>query len=182
MTGNALMGDREKCLAAGMDDYISKPVRLAELQAALERWGPTKSHKYDTAYFMRNPPPPAAGLLDESILAELGDMPPSDGVSVLRELIDLFLDGAPGRIAQILQFANDPQKLSFHSHALKSMSLSLGARKVVELAQKLEDFGQADNLQEVPDVIRELETTFSQTKAQLLMLRDKEKDKSSPRP
>ena len=41
MTGNAMQGDREKCLAAGMDDYIVKPVRLADLRATLERWGPT---------------------------------------------------------------------------------------------------------------------------------------------
>jgi CheY-like chemotaxis protein len=39
MTGNAMQGDREKCLEAGMDDYISKPVRLDDLQAALEQWG-----------------------------------------------------------------------------------------------------------------------------------------------
>ncbi len=40
MTGNAMQGDREKCLEAGMDDYITKPVRIGELIAALEKWGP----------------------------------------------------------------------------------------------------------------------------------------------
>jgi len=180
MTGNALMGDREKCLAAGMDDYISKPVRIAELQNALERWGPTKARKHDTTYFLRHPQSISAGLLDEETIGELRDMPPSDGVSMLRELIDLFLESAPARITQIYQFASDPQKLAFHAHALKSMGLNLGAKRIIELAQKLEDLGRAGDVNSAQNLVRELESTFSQTKAQLLILRNEEVSRPSP--
>ena len=179
MTGNALMGDREKCLAAGMDDYISKPVRIAELQNALERWGPTKVRKHDTTYFLRHPQSISTGLLDEDTIAELREMPPSDGGSMLCELIDLFLESAPARITQIYQLGSDPQKLAFHAHALKSMGLSLGARRIIELAQKLEDLGRVGDVHTAPDLVRELESTFSQTKAQLLILRNEEVSKSS---
>ena len=48
MTGSAMQGDRERCLEAGMDDYISKPVRLEELKAALARWGPVNRHGVET--------------------------------------------------------------------------------------------------------------------------------------
>ncbi len=174
MTGNALMGDREKCLAAGMDDYISKPVRIVELQSALERWGPTKSRKHDTDYFLRHPQSISAGLLDEAAIEELRQMPASEGVSMLTELIGLYLDSAPGRITQIQEFLNDAQKLSFHAHALKSMSLNLGCKRIIEVAQRLEDLGRAGNLNAAPDLLRELETSFTQTKAQLTILRDEE--------
>jgi signal transduction histidine kinase/DNA-binding response OmpR family regulator/HPt (histidine-containing phosphotransfer) domain-containing protein len=180
MTGNALMGDREKCLAAGMDDYISKPVRVADLQAALERWGPTKFVKHDTSYFMRNPNSLAPGLMDESILADLREMPPTNGLSMLREMIDLYLETAPTRMTQVAQAAKDPAKLAFEAHALKSMSLNLGARKVVELTQELENLGAAGKMAGVPRLLHELETVFTQTKVQLLVLRDKEPAPSDP--
>ena len=180
MTGNALMGDREKCLAAGMDDYISKPVRIVELQTALERWGPTKSRKLDTSFFLRHPQSVSAGLLDESILAELRDMPPTDGVSMLRELIDLYLDNAPPRIKEIYEFAGDPPKLAFHAHALKSMSLNLGCKQVVDLSQKLELLGQSGDVTNAMELIHELENIFSQTKAQLLLLRKHESGATPP--
>jgi CheY-like chemotaxis protein/HPt (histidine-containing phosphotransfer) domain-containing protein len=182
MTGNALMGDREKCLAAGMDDYISKPVRISELQMALERWGPTKSRKFDTNYFLRHPHSLTSGLLNESVIGELRQMAPSDGLSMLCELIDLFLESAPKRITQIYEFASDPQKLAFHAHALKSMSLNLGCNGIIEVAQKLEELGRAGDVKAAPDLIRELEGTFSQTKAQLLILRTQENLKPSLQP
>jgi len=89
-------------------------------------------------------------------------------------LIDLFLESAPGRITQIFEFANDPTKLAFHAHALKSMGLSLGAKRLIELTQKLEDLGRAGDVHTARELVRELEGTFSQTKAQLLILRNEE--------
>jgi CheY-like chemotaxis protein/HPt (histidine-containing phosphotransfer) domain-containing protein len=174
MTGNALMGDREKCLAAGMDDYVAKPVRIYELQTALERWGPTKSRSHDTTRFLRKTPGSQSELLDQAIIDELRDIPPADEQSMLDELIDLYLEGAPGRIAQIQQFSNDPQKLAFHAHALKSMSLNLGCKRVIELAQDLEQLGRDGKVSGVPEILRNLETAFNETKKQLLALRDSE--------
>jgi signal transduction histidine kinase/HPt (histidine-containing phosphotransfer) domain-containing protein/BarA-like signal transduction histidine kinase len=172
MTGNALMGDREKCLQAGMDDYISKPVRIVELQSALERWGPLCNRSIDTSFFTRPKPAPAESLLDQAMISELRDMPPSDGISMLQELVDLFLQGAPVRIAQIHQAMENPSQLAFHAHALKSMSLNLGAKRIVEIAQKLEDLGRAGAVVDAGPLLKELETSFAQTREQLLPLRD----------
>jgi signal transduction histidine kinase/HPt (histidine-containing phosphotransfer) domain-containing protein len=172
MTGNALVGDREKCLEAGMDDYISKPIRIADLQTALERWGRTKTRKSDTDFMQRLRSGPADNLLDQLVILELRNMPPSEGVSMLRQLVDLFLEGAPKRIAQISQSINDGPMLAFHAHALKGMSLSLGAKRIIELSQKLEDLGRARNVHGAPALLRELESAFTQTRVKLLALRD----------
>lgn len=180
MTGNALIGDREKCLAAGMDDYISKPVRVADLQATLERWGPTKVVKYDTNYFMRNPESLSPGLLDASIIADLREMAPTEGVSMLSELISLYLETAPTHIKQLVQAIEDPKQLAFHAHALKSMSLNMGARQVVELSQKLEALGNSGEVYGAMKIIQDLETTYTQTKALLIGLRDKENPPLDP--
>jgi signal transduction histidine kinase/HPt (histidine-containing phosphotransfer) domain-containing protein len=171
MTGNALMGDREKCLVAGMDDYISKPVRVSELQAALERWGPLRPKKSDTSLLARTKVVPAADLLDLKMITELRSMPSTDGVSMFQELLDLFLQGASQRLADMAPALQDGPTLAFHAHALKSMSLNLGAKRVSELAQTLEDRARDGQLQPCPTLLQELKDVFAQTQAQLVALR-----------
>ncbi len=170
MTGNALMGDREKCLAAGMDDYIAKPIRVADLQAALERWGQRRLKSREPG-----PSPPAKSppndWLDRSILEDLEGLPAVDGVSILRELIDLFLQNAPKDLTLIRDHLADPSGLVSHAHALKSMSLSLGAKRVAELSNQLEELGRSGNLAGARDVLVLLEIAFNATRNELVALR-----------
>jgi CheY-like chemotaxis protein len=165
MTGTALAGDREKCLVAGMDDYITKPIRFDELQDVLKKWGASATGKSAAGM-----PPGADDLLDQTILAELREMPPENGVSMLDELIALFSKNAPQHIAQLKQQLHDPVQLAFHSYTLKSMSLNLGARKMVALAQKLEEMGREGKLEGADKLVAELDKAFQQTVQALLLL------------
>src|SRR5262249_35907952 len=128
--------------------------------------------KTDTSFLNRPVAIPADQLLDQTILAELRDMPPSDGISMLHELINLFLDAAPKRIAQIRESVSNPTQLSFHAHALKSMSLNLGAKRIVEISRQLEEAARSNDLSPVSNLLLEIDSAFLQTKAALLPLRD----------
>src|SRR5262249_47819840 len=111
--------------------------------------------------------------LDHAVIADLRNMASANGASMFNELVDLFLNSAPQRIAQISQSINDSPMLAFHAHALKSMGLNLGARRLCDLSQKLEDLGRNRNIRGAPALLNELEVAFAQTKAQLLAMRDR---------
>jgi two-component system sensor histidine kinase/response regulator len=130
MTANALAGDREECLRAGMDDYISKPVRLNELDAAITRG----LKKLETAASESEADP-----LDQEVLQSVRDLASAGEPSPLPELIDLFLADTPVRIGKMLDAfkASDPVELEHAAHSMKGSSNNLGAKSLANACSEL---------------------------------------------
>ena len=146
MTANAMAGDRETCLAAGMDDYVSKPVRINELVTALLR----VSASPQTAPATGLEPSPAPSALAQrqdadELLAGLRETIGDQADTLLPELNRLFQAEAP-RLLDAIQTAirdADHQQLAAAAHTLKSSAASLGSRDVPDLCQQLEALGRS---------------------------------------
>jgi PAS domain S-box-containing protein len=150
MTANALPEDREACFAAGMNDYVAKPIRAEELVAALKRAKPLGNGDGDSA---------AVGFvsLDDGALANLRDL---GGDEFLGEVVDAFLADAPALIATLRSSLEEQnaEELRRAAHTLKSNGATLGAGGFAELCRMLEQRakeGELDGASELVDRIEE---------------------------
>jgi two-component system, sensor histidine kinase and response regulator len=153
MTAHAMTGDRERCIAAGMDDYITKPLHPTELVEAVERAAGPGQARADS------PGQPAAsptGAYDmDRALARLGG-----DRKLLREMITIFRAESTGLMKAIRESAGkgDLSSLARAAHTLKGALGTLGASRSFEAARRLEDLArrsQPDTAPALADLERE---------------------------
>ncbi len=149
MTASAMQGDREKCLAAGMDDYLAKPVRLEDIRSVIERWGATAGQ---TETVPATAPSAAAATapgegdkpVEESPvdMDRLNDFTDGNPES-LRELVTLYLQQSTTQIEQLeaAVAANQPENVRRLAHSCAGASATCGMRRLVPLLRELEKQG-----------------------------------------
>lgn len=154
LTANAMEGDRERCAAAGMDDYLSKPYSGEEVLAVLMRWLPVERRQADlSAAKLVTPPGTAPDLaIDPAAMDRIRALSPDGSDQLIRQLIEAYQKGAEREWARLEQgvVSADPAMLAAAAHALKSSSFNLGANHLAERCKEIEILGNAGQL---PDMI-----------------------------
>ena len=177
MTANAMAGDRESCLEAGMDDYLAKPITRDDLLEALKRWlqpapdlpveAAGSDHARQSAD-VEQPESPAGSPIQEEALVQLRDMMGP----AFAELIDTYIGNVPNLLDDLRTgIASGDLKQQFESmHSLKSNSALLGAKTLSGLAAEVETQARLQN----PASMAQLDTVrleFDRVRESLIRLR-----------
>ena len=164
VTANAMKGDRERFLAAGMDGYVSKPIRVEALVEALKLAAPDRK---DPGPAQPDPAAPANGF-DPNALRQLLDVVGGDPAS-LKQLIDSYIEETPTLIESLKSAATaqDVDKVRRAAHTLKSSSRDFGLHDLSALGAKIEASARDGTITATPDTLTQIETLYRDGAASL---------------
>ena len=156
LTANAIEGDRERCLASGMQDYLSKPISVERLHGTLKKWLPAEAEATAAN---------ESGSIDESSLDSIRNLKGVGGDGMVKRVVDLYLSNSLSLVENLRTALSDAdaETLRQSAHALKSSSQNVGALGLATLCQQLEEMGRSGKLENLQHYFAELDDLYPKT-------------------
>ena len=181
MTAHVMRGDRERCMEAGMDDYLAKPVEPGKLARVLEKWLPVRndergmmkgqggrmreekesSSSLITDHSLLNPDPGPAVFDRADLLRRLGDE--ELAASIMQE----FIQTTPERLNSLAEAKRMQDSKAVHeiAHALKGSAATVGAKALAAVSQKIENAGEKGDLAWLESLLPQAEHELERLRA-----------------
>ncbi|WP_306394397.1 response regulator [Telluria beijingensis] len=194
ITANALQGDREACLAAGMDDYLSKPFTQQQLANVIGRWValPVLAERHhddvpEAAPAMAPPraatiaptpapAPPQDDPVDRAALRKIRALSRDAGDVLVQKVVNAYVGDTPRHLQALRQAVDgrDADQLRRIAHSLKSASANIGAARLAVLCRDLEQLGRAGSIDGAASLLADMEREYQSVRQSLHALLEKE--------
>jgi CheY-like chemotaxis protein len=164
VTAHAMRGDREKCVEAGMNDYLSKPIEPEQVSRMLSKW----LDRADRAPQCSVPATGSDRVFDETaLLTRLsGDRP------LARQIVAAFVSDAPRQLQELRQLAEreDVAGVDLHAHRLKGAAATVGASALCHVSEKVQRTAKEGRRLDFPALLSSLDEEFDRLKSELRRL------------